>query len=713
MAEKSLNAILKMRYDSYTNWMSANPILKKGETAVVLVESESANVQPIVLSKVGNGTDTFSALPWSSANAADVYEWAKQENKPTYTASEVSAVSYIDSQSLTEAQKKTARNNIDADSKVVVTFNFSVSPAVITDPEGYDGAKILADIQAGKSVYAKVNKTGSQVNNAVLPYYSGADSTNTTSGGFLYFRSAAPSVSTSGDYKSLYFPCIRVYVQGTGTVNPAPYNLDEGLVDVATYGYTRNKFSSIDTNIDNLTTNIDKKLDKVSIKSVAYTTDADGAQSTLGYSVSSDNTAGQLAVRAADGGVNVPLTPGSNSRATSKYYVDNKFVSYNTFTDNNLKWGGTNKTNATPIDAAIIPSIGGNKFELCRAAGITVEYTNDSGATWTDYGLTDVQKIAQLSIKNNSDKIYIGKKTNTKAAVTDQVRVTVNAQQCGVYTLVKKILINISTNGASGCKVTVEGSKDASTWTSLNSDATIAGWPGWNSLPITAYFSFGSVGNYQYARLTFSITGVSSNYNSNLDIRNIIFVGVENWRTPSNISETGHLYSYDYNGNATFPENVSSKNIICSESGYFKNLYVTPDGGTTSGVDIYGSNGNITSKGTITASKFIGDGSGLTNLPSSGGATEYTATIPSTGWTQNTDTESYSVEVAVTGLKADYPTAPIVDFDTSGYTNMSMLKSDLALWAKVLKITTAAGKIIVYANEQPGTELPIRIKVIE
>lgn len=697
-------------------------------------------------------------------------------------------ISFTESQTLTDTQKDKARTNIDADSKVVVTFDFSVSPAVITDPEGYDGAKILADIQSGKSVYAKVGKRPSSSGvsaGAVLPYYSGAESTNTTSGGFLFFRSAAPSFSAGGEYQSLYFPCIRVYVQGTGDINPYPYSLEDNLVDVAKYGYTRNKFNTIEntyatkealadvyTNVsvsnwtpdETFTTTItgsdlgtissstanccltlftelgdrcitlyrgdsdpstskfifisavdaagvyyvaevnggtgqttvtkntvatkeditnakdtfvvnvtmvgvadktyaetkaaieahkvviawwhnalqfgpaeytvhsvtDDKITfchinyetledpnystgnpiiqftqpkiflksdntveveafdatrvltengataafvgKSSTNSVAYVTDANGNQSTLGYSASSDNTAGQLAVRAADGGVNVPLIPGSTSRATSKYYVDNNFVSYNTFTENNMGWGGPTKTNATPIDAAIIPSIGGNKFELCRAAGITVEYSNDSGSTWTDYGLTDIQKIAQLSIKNNSDKIYIGKKTNSKAGITDQVRVTVNAQQCGVYTLVKKILINISTNGASGCKVTVEGSKDASTWTSLKSDATIAGWSGWNSLPITAYFSFGSVGNYQYARLTFSITGVSSNYNSNLDIRNIIFVGVENWTTPSNISETGHLYSYDYEGNATFPSNV-------------------------------------------TATKFIGDGSGLTNLP--------------------------------------------------------------------------------------------------
>lgn len=75
--------------------------------------------------------------------------------------------------------------------------------------------------------------------------------------------------------------------------------------------------------------------------------------------------------------------------------------------------------------------------------------------------------------------------------------------------------------------------------------------------------------------------------------------------------------TWDTNKNAQFPANISLKNIIGSESAYFKNLYATPDGGTTSGVDIYGANGNIVSKGTVTANKFVGDGSGLTNLSSS------------------------------------------------------------------------------------------------
>ena len=42
--------------------------------------------------KVGDGTTAFENLPWVQAKAADVYEWAKAANKPTYSASEISGL---------------------------------------------------------------------------------------------------------------------------------------------------------------------------------------------------------------------------------------------------------------------------------------------------------------------------------------------------------------------------------------------------------------------------------------------------------------------------------------------------------------------------------------------------------------------------------------------------------------------------------------------
>lgn len=54
-------------------------------------ETVNQSTPPAVLLKVGDGTRRFSELPWASGLAADVYSWAKEANKPTYTASEVGA----------------------------------------------------------------------------------------------------------------------------------------------------------------------------------------------------------------------------------------------------------------------------------------------------------------------------------------------------------------------------------------------------------------------------------------------------------------------------------------------------------------------------------------------------------------------------------------------------------------------------------------------
>lgn len=94
MAEKEFNKVrVQSLYDTYSNWTTKNPILKKGEIAIVEVPAETgaATTEPTLLVKVGNGTSRFNALGWTSALAADVYSWAKSATKPAYTASEVGA----------------------------------------------------------------------------------------------------------------------------------------------------------------------------------------------------------------------------------------------------------------------------------------------------------------------------------------------------------------------------------------------------------------------------------------------------------------------------------------------------------------------------------------------------------------------------------------------------------------------------------------------
>ena len=81
MAEKILNVRIALKYDTYANWTTNNPILKAGEVAIATIPTgDNNNVStslPAVLMTVGDGTSNYNALPFVSAKAADVHAYAK------------------------------------------------------------------------------------------------------------------------------------------------------------------------------------------------------------------------------------------------------------------------------------------------------------------------------------------------------------------------------------------------------------------------------------------------------------------------------------------------------------------------------------------------------------------------------------------------------------------------------------------------------------
>ena len=95
MAEKILNTRIQLKYDSYENWLTNNPVLKKGELAIAYLDQEHAteatsfqNIPNVVL-KVGDGTSHYKTLKFVSGLAADVYSWAKAPTRPTYEAKDI------------------------------------------------------------------------------------------------------------------------------------------------------------------------------------------------------------------------------------------------------------------------------------------------------------------------------------------------------------------------------------------------------------------------------------------------------------------------------------------------------------------------------------------------------------------------------------------------------------------------------------------------
>ena len=85
---------IQLKYDTYENWIAANPILKKGEMAIATVDSgvQSMTNLPNIVLKVGDGTSHYNNLKFISALAADVHGWAKANTKPSYTASEITGL---------------------------------------------------------------------------------------------------------------------------------------------------------------------------------------------------------------------------------------------------------------------------------------------------------------------------------------------------------------------------------------------------------------------------------------------------------------------------------------------------------------------------------------------------------------------------------------------------------------------------------------------
>ena len=94
MATKTLNTRLQLKYDSFQNWTTNNPVLMAGEVAIATVPTNTGDVKqtPAVLMKVGDGTSHYNDLKFVSGLAANVSSWALAATKPTYAATEITGL---------------------------------------------------------------------------------------------------------------------------------------------------------------------------------------------------------------------------------------------------------------------------------------------------------------------------------------------------------------------------------------------------------------------------------------------------------------------------------------------------------------------------------------------------------------------------------------------------------------------------------------------
>ena len=169
MAEKTLNTRLKLRYDTYENWIANDPVLLAGEFALATVSVKQNGVVehvPSVLIKCGDGTHKYSELDYVFAKAADVIAAAKSETALTAFVNKVIAGAGIASdEAMTALAERvtTAEGDIDAlqdkvgDKRVATQISEAITALKLD--ETYDAKGAAAAVQGDLDTYKASNDT--------------------------------------------------------------------------------------------------------------------------------------------------------------------------------------------------------------------------------------------------------------------------------------------------------------------------------------------------------------------------------------------------------------------------------------------------------------------------------------------------------------------------------------------------------------------------
>lgn len=231
-----------------------------------------------------------------------------------------------------------------------------------------------------------------------------------------------------------------------------------------------------------------------------------------------------------------------------------------------LEWGGKNFSDGySPIDAAMVPELGANRLAFGTPSAVTVEYSRDAGATWTDYGAPDIVKKELFVTGVSSGTLAIGKSVSGSASPSadNRLRITIDADAYGTYTTFNKFVIYVSTYGSSNCWCTIDASKETSPteFEVFANKAAIAGWSGYNVINTKDLISYGNNdfadSQYGLIRFTFGCDGHSDANYPGLCVFKILGFGGAGWCTPSNLAKYGTVYRAKGDQSVVFPNTIS------------------------------------------------------------------------------------------------------------------------------------------------------------
>lgn len=232
------------------------------------------------------------------------------------------------------------------------------------------------------------------------------------------------------------------------------------------------------------------------------------------------------------------------------------------------------RANALSLADLALPLFSSNRLAFNNPNSILIYKSNDGGTTWTDYGATDEQKTKFVSGINQP--IYIGGKTTGQVAVQDRLRVILTSNRYA-YTSVEEFLFYITTAGAESCQCRLSYVKTSQFDTTLDYNSQtyteittkqVSGWSGWNRLLQTYSNAFGydSANNVKAFMFEFWFENRRSGYEDRIgfNISQLLGIGQNVYlnQTGCEMMNNGHLYSYDWQKNVTFPAAVTATKHI-------------------------------------------------------------------------------------------------------------------------------------------------------
>ena len=211
-----------------------------------------------------------------------------------------------------------------------------------------------------------------------------------------------------------------------------------------------------------------------------------------------------------------------------------------------LQWGGPNIfASVSPLDAALSDELSANRFAEMPNANFVFERSDNAGTTWTTY-TADGYELVTSSTNTVCNANVLGSQSSSNwHRFTIDVR---PGSSNNFYGEIRKFLFSISTAGATGCRVKIDGSTFANPDTFVKIvEAPIGGWSGWDVINVNITAGLGNNTFYKKLRFTFSQTGVNTSYDSNLIVHKMRVYCANCWAAPGNFALQNRTY-YLLNG---------------------------------------------------------------------------------------------------------------------------------------------------------------------